>query len=355
MIFHGVNAVSKLTPFMPTTGEFDAATSLNDDDIKFFKKWGFNFVRLGVMWEGHEVAKGKYDTSYLDKLSTLINTLGENGIYTQIDLHQDALSRVTCGEGVPTWYTRDVKQKCSDFTFGLPLYWAGVCKPMSELIDGYDQNVDTPIEKCLKNDFSKYSMTPQTMDAAERLYTPGTEMHQAFLNHWDGVSKHFADNKYVVGYDLINEPIPANVFNDLNKILKPDVELQGLYQSTSDVIRKNDKNKIIFYSASQEDIIPVFSGYIRTTGFTETPSKGKYQNIETMVDHVYCDAILGNDWGKDESKREAQKKTCYSYIQRRIEERVKNSKALNNSVIYNEFGACSDTDTCATELTYVTE
>jgi endoglycosylceramidase len=54
VLFHGVNVVYKVAPYIPSDGAFDAADSLNDEDILNLKNWGFNFVRLGVMWEAVE-------------------------------------------------------------------------------------------------------------------------------------------------------------------------------------------------------------------------------------------------------------------------------------------------------------
>ena len=71
-------------------------------------KWGFNFVRLGVMWEAVEVSVGVYDTNYLDNVNILVNQLGEAGIYTLIDVHQDLWARTNCGEGMPNFYARRV-------------------------------------------------------------------------------------------------------------------------------------------------------------------------------------------------------------------------------------------------------
>jgi aryl-phospho-beta-D-glucosidase BglC (GH1 family) len=48
-------------------------------------KWGFNFVRLGVMWEAVERQEGKDD--YFAKVNDLINTLGQKGIFTLVDAH----------------------------------------------------------------------------------------------------------------------------------------------------------------------------------------------------------------------------------------------------------------------------
>ena len=66
-----------------------------------------NFVRLGVMWEAVERERGVYDDDYLAKVTDLINKLGEKGIYTLVDAHQDVFARVMCGEGVPNFYAQD--------------------------------------------------------------------------------------------------------------------------------------------------------------------------------------------------------------------------------------------------------
>ena len=86
-LLHGVNAVYKVSPYIPSDGAFDPKNSLNDDDIADLKKWGFNFVRLGVMWEGVEREPGVYDMAYLAEVEALINRLGEAGIYTLVDAH----------------------------------------------------------------------------------------------------------------------------------------------------------------------------------------------------------------------------------------------------------------------------
>ena len=68
VLFHGVNVVYKVPPYIPSTGAFDPYDSLNDEDIANLVKWGFNFVRLGVMWEAVERSRNEFDTEYLDKI-----------------------------------------------------------------------------------------------------------------------------------------------------------------------------------------------------------------------------------------------------------------------------------------------
>ena len=87
ILFHGVNVVYKVDPFIPYNGSFSPDMSLNSEDIANLKKWGMNFVRLGVMWSAVEKSEGVYDDEYLDMVDRLITRLGEAGIYTLVDAH----------------------------------------------------------------------------------------------------------------------------------------------------------------------------------------------------------------------------------------------------------------------------
>merc|ERR1712166_64043 len=87
VIFHGVNIVYKVAPYIPSQGEFEPQLSLNDKDIEDLKSWGMNFVRLGVMWEAVERTAGVYDREYLSEVDALVTKLGEAGIYTLVDMH----------------------------------------------------------------------------------------------------------------------------------------------------------------------------------------------------------------------------------------------------------------------------
>lgn len=49
--------------------------------------WGFNFARLGVMWEAVERTPGVFNSTYLDEVDNLINRMGAKGIYTLVDSH----------------------------------------------------------------------------------------------------------------------------------------------------------------------------------------------------------------------------------------------------------------------------
>ena len=93
VLFHGVNVVYKVAPYIPESDVFDSQSSMTDKDIQDLKDWGFNFVRLGVMWEAVETAPGVYNDTYLEEIDKLITKLGNQGIYTLVDAHQDVLAR----------------------------------------------------------------------------------------------------------------------------------------------------------------------------------------------------------------------------------------------------------------------
>ena len=99
IIFHGVNAVYKVPPFVPSTNEtFDPMHSLNERDAQNLSDWGVNIVRLGIEWPGVIPGRGQLNMSYLAEIEKIVNTLGNHGIYTILDNHQDLLSRYFCGE-----------------------------------------------------------------------------------------------------------------------------------------------------------------------------------------------------------------------------------------------------------------
>jgi len=113
-----------------------------------------NFVRLGVMWEAVERSEGHYDMEYLAKVDALITRMGEAGIYTLVDAHQDVFARVICGEGVPDFYAKRAigKQATCLGPFDKvlqPAYdFLGICKSMYDYGYSQDENGDWLITDC---------------------------------------------------------------------------------------------------------------------------------------------------------------------------------------------------------------
>ena len=58
------------------------------EDFKDLQRWGFNVMRLGVMWPGVMPSENVMNTTYLETMSKLVTQMGEYGIYTIVDCHQ---------------------------------------------------------------------------------------------------------------------------------------------------------------------------------------------------------------------------------------------------------------------------
>lgn len=87
--FRGINAVMKKFPWVPNQPDIDMT---NATQVLNLKKWGFNVVRLGVMWAGVMPARDVINQTYINEILGIVDLLAENGIYAIIDLHQDMLS-----------------------------------------------------------------------------------------------------------------------------------------------------------------------------------------------------------------------------------------------------------------------
>ena len=101
VILHGLNEVYKIAPGEPS------ASGFNDDDAAFLAANGFNAVRLGVIWSDLEPEPGVFDTAYLQSIEQTVQTLGNHGIHSILDFHQDAYATEFGGEGAPSWAVQD--------------------------------------------------------------------------------------------------------------------------------------------------------------------------------------------------------------------------------------------------------
>jgi hypothetical protein len=61
-----------------------------EEDAEMVAAMGWNIVRLLLSWSRVEPSPGEYDEAYLDEIAQAVAMLRERGVYTLIDLHQDA-------------------------------------------------------------------------------------------------------------------------------------------------------------------------------------------------------------------------------------------------------------------------
>jgi len=288
--------------------------SLTKEDMQNLTKWGFNMVRLGVMWPGVETSPGQINATYMKEIANVARKLGEHGVYSIADLHQDLLSRRFCGEGVPEGYVDALlADKTSALAKAKPFP-----EPSAKLLPT-DEKGMPQLEACLKEPlFADFYGAEQVGALFKELYTPGTPLNDGFLRFWDTVSQTFgeADDKspHILGYELLNEPSgscltaggkgcgqgPGPVFSN-------DIEteyLAPLYNATAAKIRVHDPSRPVFYEARAYPIL-------FKSAFPELPLGEDHQ--QALAYHIYCQPEMGTIF-EDIECRGAQAFSLSSYL-----------------------------------------
>ncbi len=100
VILHGVNigAKHKKTNYVSWHEPADFAR---------MRAWGFNCVRLLIIWAAIEPECGSYDEDYLRRIDKRIAWAKANGLYVLVDMHQDLWGEKPGGDGAPVWATLD--------------------------------------------------------------------------------------------------------------------------------------------------------------------------------------------------------------------------------------------------------
>lgn len=93
--------------------------------------------------------------------------------------------------------------------------------------------------------------SPEVASAFAALYANENGVQDKLMDYWTVVATFFKGNKHVIGYDVLNEPWPANLYHEIKYLLKPSLfdheKLFPLAKKANDAIRKVDENKIIFF------------------------------------------------------------------------------------------------------------
>lgn len=295
-IFHGLNVVYKESPFLPETTSFDAEKSLTDEDMDNLRSWGFNMVRLGVMWAGVEPTKGQISQSYLEQVGAISSSLAQHGVYTLVDLHQDLLARRYCGEGVPDFYVDELlANPDSQLSKALPFPEPSGLEPMKVNASGYPS-----LKECLTREFATYYPTERVGALFHELYTQGTELNNGFVRYWESVATAFKDSPQILGYELLNEPSPYCLGNNWESCLNLDPFLDShfedhtlipFYQSIAAKIRAIDRTKPLF---AEPGAMPKLDGHLP---FSRKPLGEDPQQVLSY--HIYCQPGDGKGWFND--------------------------------------------------------
>jgi endoglycosylceramidase len=183
-LYHGINAVAKGFPWIPNYGHINLknASMLND-----FQSWGFNMVRLGVMWSGLMPTKDFINMTYLNEMIEIINGLATRDMYVIVDLHQDMLStKYGAYDGAPRWLIDLMPNSV------MPYPW-----PFTKTDLG----------------FAAY-LTEACGFGFQSLYSNRNGFADYFAEFWSIVANAFANLPNIFGYELINEPWAGDIYSD---------------------------------------------------------------------------------------------------------------------------------------------
>ncbi|BBX48854.1 cellulase family glycosylhydrolase [Mycobacterium cookii] len=248
VILHGLNEVYKVAPGEPSADGF------SNDDAAFLAANGFNAVRVGVIWSDLEPQPGVFNAAYLNSIEQTVQTLGNHGIYSIIDFHQDAYSSAFGGEGAPDWAVHTDGGANPSLPFPLNDFFNPAA---NQAWDSFWGNVDAPNGIGLENSYS--------------------QMLEYVAHALNG-------NSNVAGFELINEPSPGTQLlpSLLGSAHFDAQELTPFYNQGADAIRAVDPSTPIFYEPSLvfDAGVPTHLGTVDATG-------------TVFSFHDYCEFSLG--------------------------------------------------------------
>uniref|UniRef100_UPI0031D71F79 cellulase family glycosylhydrolase n=1 Tax=Mycobacterium sp. TaxID=1785 RepID=UPI0031D71F79 len=250
VILHGLNEVVKVAPYEPSAGGFGNA------DAALLAAHGFNAVRVGVIWAAVEPRPGVFNEAYLASIAQTVQILGDHGIVSILDMHQDGYSGTFGGEGAPAWATQTGGQPNPDD--GFPADY--VLNPAeNHAWDAFWANADAPNGVGLENDYAQM---------------------------WEYVANYFKANPDVAGFELMNEPWPGEQFLPtlLGSPIFDSQQLTPFYDQVASAIRAVDPTTPILYEPNSlfNFTVPTHLGTVDQSGVV-------------FAFHDYCEVVsLGN-------------------------------------------------------------
>ena len=214
VITHGVNLVAKHAPYTPASMGFDAR------DADLLAAEGFDSVRLGIIWKAVEPRPGIYDDAYLSEVRQTVRLLHSRGIRVLLDSHQDLYNERFQGEFAPDW--------------AVTVHWPAVPQL------GFPGNM-----------FLQPALLQQYEDFFHNVPGPGgVGLLDRYAAMWGHVAAFFTDEPNLLGYDILNEPMPgynwAGCFTE-QLCGGHAARLGDLHRKAGRAIRAADPHTPVFY------------------------------------------------------------------------------------------------------------
>ena len=157
---------------------------VTDADWAEMAAHGFNVVRLLVSWSKLEPERGTFDEEYLATVADAIDAAAAHGIYSVVDMHQDAWGKYIASPAGET---------CPDG--GDPaIGWDGAPE-WATLTDG--------ASTCT---FGSRESSRAVINAWDSFYANRDGIMDELVRTWEFVVGGLGDRPSIAGYDLLNEP-----------------------------------------------------------------------------------------------------------------------------------------------------
>jgi endoglycosylceramidase len=286
-IFHGANVIVKGPPWVPDSRSFSHDVSMSQEDFAWMQRMGMTVMRLGVMWPGLEPTRGHYNETYLDELQRIASLAAAAGVYTLLDMHQDGLSEIFCGEGLPAWAVKPTTGGLLSRPFPAPFdkldaedYY------IEQRLGGAPQLPTRAACASHKKGPGHMEFTEAAAVAYQGLYSNWDGVGDAWAAAWAHVAARFRGQPHILGLELLNEPFAGNPYgNPLLMVPYPNpwnadrVNLQPAYDRISAAVRTVDANVLLFFAG--------VTWGDAGAGFSAPPGGAQQANRSVLAYHYY--------------------------------------------------------------------
>jgi endoglycosylceramidase len=199
VLLRGAN-VNSLGEYWQGVPSIEPTIPVSAEDWDTMAAHGFSVIRLLITWSRVEPSEGDIDEAYLDQVDEYVEQAADHGMYSVIDMHQDAYTAFLSTEDAAACEPGTTPAKGWD---GAP-EWAVLTDGLSTCLTGSDRN-----------------SSPAVNRAWNHFYDDTDGIRTAFAAMWGKVAGHFAGRPEVAGFDVLNEPETS----------RPEAELAPKYQA----------------------------------------------------------------------------------------------------------------------------
>jgi len=266
VLLRGVN-VNALAEYWKGT-RFPTVFRLARRDPQRMAGIGWNTVRLLLSWSRVEPRPGRYDRRYLDRVDAVVRRLSRYGIYTIIDLHQDAWGPSLVGS-------------------------AGSCAAPTLPALGWDgapawATFDDGAARCY-TDVREFSPAVRAAWGAFFEDRPGpgdTGIQTRYVRMLGHVARRFARSRTVAGFDVVNEP---NAIGDSEQ-----AALARLYARARAAIRRGERA-----GRGRRHLVLFEPSVIWSAVGSGPPPDFRRDRDVVYAPHVYTGAFNGGPIGRE--------------------------------------------------------